>query len=118
MSRVRNPARAFAPLARVGLSVAKDEMGHCAMGFQHLREHCTNDARRAEVRARMPHWYGYALDMFGTSSGTRQWKYIELGLKTKANDELRDEYIAHIAPYFDALGIEQPDPLSVPRKYA
>lgn len=107
----------FAPLARAGVSVAKDEMGHCAMGFQHLREYCTTEARRQEVRERLPRWYGYALDMFGTSSGTRQWKYIELGLKTKANEELRSEYIAHVEPYFEALELEQPDPLSVPRKY-
>ena len=66
----------------------------------------------------MPRWYGYALDMFGTSTGTRQWKYIEYGLKTKSNEELRTAYLEHIAPYFDALGMRQPAPDEVPRKYA
>ena len=107
----------FGPLARAGLAVAKDEMGHCAMGFQHLREYCTSPSRVQEVEARLPKWYGYALDMFGTSSGTRQWKYIEFGLKTKSNDELRAEYVDHVAPYFEALGIGQPAPDAVPRKY-
>jgi 1,2-phenylacetyl-CoA epoxidase catalytic subunit len=108
----------FAPLARAGVSVAKDEMGHCAMGFQHLKEYCSTPARLAEATARMPKWYGYSLDMYGTSSGTRQWKYIELGLKSKSNEELRQEYLVHIAPYFDALGMRQPAPDEVPRKYA
>lgn len=107
----------FAPLARAGLAVAKDEMGHCAMGFQHLREHVVKPGGRAEIEARLPRWYGYALDMFGTSSGTRQWKYIEYGLKTKSNEEMRASYLEHITPYFDALGIAQPAPDAVPRKY-
>jgi ring-1,2-phenylacetyl-CoA epoxidase subunit PaaA len=108
----------FAPLARAGVAVAKDEFGHCAMGLQHLIELCeTNEGRRV-VEARLPRWFGYALDMFGTSSGTRQWKYIEAGLKTKANEELRQEYLRHLEPYWDRLGIAAPDPHDVPRKYA
>jgi ring-1,2-phenylacetyl-CoA epoxidase subunit PaaA len=98
--------------------VAKDEMGHCAMGFQHLREWCNDDERRAEAQRRVPLWYGYALDMFGTSTGTRQWKYIEYGLKTKSNEELRTAFIEHIGPYFDAVGLQQPAPDEVPRKYS
>jgi len=105
-------------LARAGVSVAKDEMGHCAMGFQHLREYCSTREGLAEATERMPTWYGYALDMFGTSSGTRQWKYIEYGLKTKSNEEMRAAYLDHIAPYFDAIGMKQPAPDAVPRKYA
>jgi len=107
----------FAPLSRTGVAVAKDEFGHCAMGYQHLREICeTEDGRRAATE-RMPKWYGLALDMFGTSSGTRQWKYIEYGLKSKSNEELRQEFIVHIGPYFEAIGLEQPAPDAVPRKY-
>jgi ring-1,2-phenylacetyl-CoA epoxidase subunit PaaA len=108
----------FAPLARSGVAVAKDEFGHCAMGLQHLIELCETAEGRRVVEERMPRWFGYALDMFGTSSGTRQWKYIEYGLKTKANEELRQEYLAHLAPYWERLGIEAPDPHEVPRKYA
>jgi 1,2-phenylacetyl-CoA epoxidase catalytic subunit len=107
----------FAPLARAGVAVAKDEMGHCAMGFQHLREHLDRPGGRAEVEERLPKWYGYALDMFGTSTGTRQWQYIEMGLKAKSNEELRQEYLEHIEPYFDAMQIPMPAPDEVPRKY-
>ena len=88
------------------------------MGFQHLREHCEKPGGRTEVIERLPQWYGYALDMFGTSTGTRQWKYIEYGLKTKSNEEMRAAYLDHIAPYFDAIGMKQPPPDAVPRKYA
>ena len=108
----------FAPLARAGTAVARDEMGHCAMGFQHLREYCSTEEGLQEATKRMPTWYGYALDMFGTSSGTRQWKYIEYGLKTRSNEEQRTAYLEHIAPYFEALGMVQPAPHDVPRKYA
>lgn len=107
----------FAPLARAGLMVAKDEMGHCAMGFQHLREALERPGGREQVEARLPRWYGYALDMFGTSTGTRQWKYIEMGLKSKSNEELRQEYLEHVEPYFDAMGLRMPAPDEVPRKY-
>jgi ring-1,2-phenylacetyl-CoA epoxidase subunit PaaA len=107
----------FAPLARTGVAVAKDEFGHSSMGYQHLREICRTAEGRREAAARLPKWYGLALDMFGTSSGTRQWKYIELGLKTKSNEQLRQEFIEHIGPCFEGVGIEQPAPDHVPRKF-
>jgi hypothetical protein len=39
-------------------------------------------------------------------------------LKTKSNEDMRGAYLEHIAPYFAALGMEQPAPHQVPRKYA
>jgi ring-1,2-phenylacetyl-CoA epoxidase subunit PaaA len=108
----------FAPLARTGLAVAKDEFGHCSMGLQHLREICATAEGRKAAAERVPKWYGLALDMFGTSSGTRQWKYIEFGLKTKSNEQLRQEFIEHIGPCFKGVGLEQPAPDEVPRKYS
>lgn len=102
----------YAPLARAGTSVARDERGHAAMGLLHLRAVCETEEGRKEAQRCLEHWYPLCLDMFGTSTGKRQWRYIELGLKTKTNEELRQEYLAEVNPILEELGLDVPDPLA------
>lgn len=100
----------YAPLARAGVFVGRDERGHAAMGLQHLRGVCVTEEGRAQAQQSLQFWYPIALDMFGTSTGRRQWKYIELGLKTKSNEQLRNEFIGEINPILEELGLTPPDP--------
>jgi ring-1,2-phenylacetyl-CoA epoxidase subunit PaaA len=99
----------YGPLARAGVFVGRDERGHAAMGLQHLRDACRTEEGRARAQEALHYWYPIALDMFGTSTGKRQWKYIEWGLKTKSNEELRQEYIAEVGPVLEACGLTVPD---------
>jgi ring-1,2-phenylacetyl-CoA epoxidase subunit PaaA len=102
----------YAPLARAGVFVGRDERGHAAMGLQHLRDACRTDEGRARAQEALDFWYPTALDMFGTSTGRRQWRYIEWGLKTKSNEELRNEFIAEVHSILTAVGLTVPDPLA------
>jgi ring-1,2-phenylacetyl-CoA epoxidase subunit PaaA len=102
----------YGPLARAGVFVGRDERGHAAMGLQHLRDACRTEEGRARAQEALDYWYPIALDMFGTSTGKRQWKYIEWGLKTKSNEELRQEYIAEVGSVLTSLGLTVPDPLA------
>jgi ring-1,2-phenylacetyl-CoA epoxidase subunit PaaA len=99
----------YGPLARAGMFVGRDERGHAAMGLQHLRNACATEDGKARAQEGVDQWYPVALDMFGTSTGRRQWKYIEWGLKTKSNEELRQEFIAEIDPILTSLGLTVPD---------
>lgn len=101
----------YAPLQRAGVFVARDEAGHAAMGVQHLRNSCRTNEGRAECQTALNYWYPIALDMFGTTHGKRQWRYIEMGLKTKTNNELREEFIAEVDPLMESLQLVVPDKL-------
>lgn len=99
----------YAPLQRTGVFVARDEAGHAAMGVQHLRNSCRTEEGRARAQEALDYWYPISLDMFGTSKGKRQWRYIEMGLKTKTNDELRQEFIDEVDPLLESQGLTVPD---------
>lgn len=102
----------YAPLARAGATVARDERGHAAMGLLHLREICKTSEGRQEAQRALVEWYPRCLDMFGTSTGKRQWRYLELGLKTLTNEEARQGYRAEVDPIIEDLGLEVPDPMA------
>lgn len=102
----------YAPLARAGVYVGRDERGHAAMGLQHLRDVCRTREGRAEAQRSVERWYPISLDMFGTSTGRRQWKYIEYGLKTKSNEQLRNEFKIEADEVLADVGLTPPDPLA------
>jgi 1,2-phenylacetyl-CoA epoxidase catalytic subunit len=99
----------YAPLQRTGVFVARDEAGHAAMGVQHLRNSCRTAEGRQVAQEALDYWYPISLDMFGTTNGKRQWRYIEMGLKTKSNAELRQEFIEEVDPLLESLGLTVPD---------
>ena len=102
----------YAPLQRSGTWVGRDERGHAAMGVTHLRGVLRREGGHAEAQESLKKWYPMALDVFGRSDGKRQWRYIHFGLKTKSNEQLRQEYIAEVNPLLEGMGLTPPDPLA------
>ena len=49
---------------------------------------------------------------FGRSNSTRQWRYIELGFRTKTNEQLRQEYTEEVNSVLEGLGLTIPDPMA------
>jgi len=99
----------YAPLARVAPGIEHDERGHSAMGQLHLGNICKTEAGRKEAQELLKKWYPLALDTFGTSTGWRQFKYLELGIKTRTNEEMRQDYIREVVPILRGMGLEPPD---------
>lgn len=99
----------YAPMARVGPRMEHDERGHAAMGMIHLKAICATYAGRREAQALLARWYPVALDMFGTSTGKRQWQYMEWGLKSHGNEELRQQFTQEMAVLLREVGLEPPD---------
>ncbi|MEW6470723.1 MAG: Phenylacetic acid catabolic protein [Actinomycetota bacterium] len=102
----------YAPLASIAPSMTLDEQGHATTGLLHLKTVVkTAEGRRAAQQA-LERWWHVALDMFGTSTGRRQFRYIEWGLRDQTNDELRQVYLNHTRPLLEDLGLEVPDDLA------
>ncbi len=49
--------------------------------------------------------------MFGRSDSTRQYRFIEYGLKETPNQVMRERYLADLNPLLESCGLELPDPL-------
>jgi len=98
----------YLPWRRLSARIAKDEWGHTALGFSNLRDICQTPQGRDEAQQLLYKWYPAALDMFGRSNSTRQWKYVEWGLKRSLNEELRQAFVAQVDPLLDSLGLEIP----------
>jgi ring-1,2-phenylacetyl-CoA epoxidase subunit PaaA len=99
----------YKPWAKISWSVARDEMGHTAMGYAHLRE-AIQDPQQFKYAQELIYdkWYPATLDMFGRSDSERQWGYIGWGLKEAANEELRLAWKAEVDPLLTELGFELP----------
>lgn len=103
----------YGPLGRAGAWVARDERGHANMGVTHLRWCLENlDDGFEQANESLKRWYPMALDFFGRSNSTRQWRYIELGFRTKTNEQLRQEYTEEVNSVLEGLGLAIPDPMA------
>jgi 1,2-phenylacetyl-CoA epoxidase catalytic subunit len=99
----------FAPLARAAIVVARDEFGHGATGYTHLREICRTPEGRMQAQEKLAVAWPHVLDGFGTSTGERQYKYVHYGLKEKLNEELRQEFKTYMTPLLEAVGLDVPE---------
>lgn len=92
------------------------EKGHAARGRFWLRQLCETDEGRTRAQQAVAVWWPRALDMFGTSTGERQHRFVEYRLKQRTNEERRQAYIETVGPELEELGLVVPDPLQG-RKY-
>lgn len=99
----------YAPMYRVGPRMEHDERGHATMGHIFVKEMCSSGKGRAEAQASLNKWYPAALDMFGSSTGSRQWEYIRYGLKADSNEELRVRFTNEVRPLLGEIGLVCPD---------
>jgi 1,2-phenylacetyl-CoA epoxidase catalytic subunit len=99
----------YLPLARVLPKVAKDEVGHAALGYHNLKACCRTQEGKVEAQRLLFKWYPVALDMFGRSDSQRAPIYKKWGLKKLGNEELRQSYIKEVRPLLQGLGLEVPD---------
>jgi ring-1,2-phenylacetyl-CoA epoxidase subunit PaaA len=98
---------AYRPWAAVSAKVARDEVGHSALGFANLREEIRL-GKREKAQAYLDKWYPMALDMFGRTGSTRQWRYIAWGIKKSPNEGLRQAWKAEVDPLLKTLDLAVP----------
>ena len=99
----------YVPLRKMAATVEREELGHSEMGYAFLQEACASPGGRALARALLDKWYPAALDMFGRSDSPNVPRFIEWGLKSVGNAEIRDAYKAYVDRKLLALGLPLPD---------
>jgi hypothetical protein len=99
----------YVPLQKMSATVERDELGHSEMGYYFLQEICSTAPGRALARKLLDKWYPAALDMFGRSDSPNVPRFIEWGLKSVGNADIRNAYKAYVDRKLVALGLDPPD---------
>jgi ring-1,2-phenylacetyl-CoA epoxidase subunit PaaA len=103
----------YGPYSRAMLRICAEEGFHKKQGQEMVMRYAQGTPEQQEmVQDALNRWWWPSLMMFGPhdtdSPNTPQltrWK-----IKTKTNDELRQEFVNQMVPAFHALGLEIPDP--------
>lgn len=99
----------YSPMARVALSVCKDERGHSNMGTIHLREAIQDPEQKKFAQERLHEfWMPKALDAFGREESENNALWRAWGLKKHDNETLRRAYYAEVRDLMRTLGLEVP----------
>ena len=106
----------YEPLRKVAPRLHKEEVFHVKLGMGILKDICKTEDGRSEANDRLKVWWPAALDMFGASGSGFSEKYVKWGIRSKGNEDLRQEYIAAARPELEALGLTVPDD-TANRKY-
>jgi ring-1,2-phenylacetyl-CoA epoxidase subunit PaaA len=101
----------YVPLRKISRTVERDEFGHSEMGYYFLQEICSESRGRSLAQRLLPKWYSAALDMFGRSNSPNTPKFINWGLKSLGNEEIRRKYKVYVDAKLTALGLHIPDEL-------
>jgi 1,2-phenylacetyl-CoA epoxidase catalytic subunit len=99
----------YVPLAKMAATVERDELGHSEMGYHFLQEIVSERRGRALAQHLLAKWYPAALDMFGRSDSKNAPKFIQWGLKSVDNAEIRQAYKGYVDAKLVALGLDVPD---------
>jgi ring-1,2-phenylacetyl-CoA epoxidase subunit PaaA len=99
----------YVPLAQMSATVERDEIGHSEMGYYFLQTICADARGRALAQKLLETWYPAALDMFGRSDSRNAPKFIQWGLKSIGNAEIRDAYKRYVDAKLVALSLDPPD---------
>ncbi len=103
----------YGPYSRAMLRICAEEGFHKKQGQEMVMRYAQGTPEQQEmVQDALNRWWWPSLMMFGphdsNSPNTPQltrWK-----IKTRTNDELRQEFVNQMVPAFHALGLELPDP--------
>jgi 1,2-phenylacetyl-CoA epoxidase catalytic subunit len=106
----------YAPLAKVSPRLEREEQFHADTGFRHLRAIVKAAEGRDQAQDLLHKWWPAALDMFGRADSKNSATYVQWGIKTQGNEELRQQYIAETVPLIEALELDVPDHMAN-RKY-
>jgi ring-1,2-phenylacetyl-CoA epoxidase subunit PaaA len=103
----------YGPYSRAMVRICAEENFHKKQGQDLvIRMALGTPQQRAMVQDAINRWWWPTLMMFGPhdSDSPNSGVLIRWGIKSKTNDELRQEFIDKIVPELHALGLSLPDP--------
>jgi ring-1,2-phenylacetyl-CoA epoxidase subunit PaaA len=103
----------YGPYSRAMVRICTEEGFHMKQGMEMVIQYARGTpGQRAMVQDALNRWWWPALMMFGphdtespNSAALMRW-----GIKTRTNDELRQEFVNELVPALHALGLSVPDP--------
>ncbi len=103
----------YGPYSRAMVRICMEESFHKKQGQEMVIRYAQGTpGQRALVQDSLNRWWWPALMMFGPhdSQSANSPALIKWGIKTRTNDELRQEFINELVPDLHALGLTIPDP--------
>lgn len=99
----------YKPIADMCVPVIKDENVHVAHGYRIVRSMCATDDGKSQIQDALARMWPVTLDIFGKSDSSRSKLYLKWRLRTKSNEEARNDFIALMTPKLESLGLTVPD---------
>ncbi len=104
----------YGPYSRAMVRICAEETFHMKQGKEMIVQYMTEGTaeQKAMVQDGLNRWWWPTLMMFGPhdKESPNSAVLMRWGIKTKSNDELRQEFINEEVPPLQALGLEIPDP--------
>jgi len=102
----------YGPYARANLRISMEENFHKKQGQEMLIRYSQGTStQRTMVQDAITRWWWPTLMMFGPhdKDSPNSGVLIRWGIKTRTNDELRQDFVNQLAPDLQACGIVLPD---------
>lgn len=100
---------AYAALDRIVGQMIKEEQLHHAFSVNKISQLLRDETNREPFERYMQKWFPRGLDSFGRSGSRAHAAAVELGLMRYANDEMRAQYLADLAPHVARWKVTLPD---------
>ncbi len=103
----------FGPYSRAMVRICAEETFHFKQGKEMIVKYATGTPyQRQMAQDALNRWWWPSLMMFGPhdSDSPNTPMLVRWGIKTKTNDELREEFVNEMVPEFHAIGLAVPDP--------
>lgn len=103
----------YGPYSRAMVRICTEETFHKKQGMEQVIRYARGTAtQRVMVQDALNRWWAPSLMMFGPhdAASSNSAQLVRWGVKTKSNDELRQEFINKMVPDLQLLGLTLPDP--------
>jgi ring-1,2-phenylacetyl-CoA epoxidase subunit PaaA len=103
----------YGPYSRAMVRICAEETFHKKQGIEQVIRYARGTPQqRVMVQDALNRWWWPSLMMFGPhdSDSPNSAQLIRWGIKTRTNDELRQEFVDKTVPDLQALGLVIPDP--------
>ena len=99
----------FGPWKRALAKVDKEETFHLRHGRTWVKKYAADPDHKRELQASLDWMFILTLEWFGLPDARKQHGIqLEYGFKGKTNDELRQDWMGHVVPFMEEVGLEVP----------
>lgn len=98
----------YGPWARTMERIFREEMMHVKHGDNWVKKLALDPRTHDECQQALDKWYLRTMNIFGRPGSRRNAIYREYGLKHRDNDEVRQAFVADIAPKVAEWGLTLP----------